>query len=58
MIIYKCRQVNYEEESKMAILRRDGKAVNLSRGLYRGNVKDFNYEDSKLKKVMFLNVET
>ena len=26
----------------MAILRKNGKAVNLSRGLYRGNVKDFN----------------
>ena len=26
MITYKYRQVNYEEESKMAILRKNGKA--------------------------------
>ena len=34
----------------MAILRRDGKAVNLSRGLYRGNVKDFNSRGLKKTK--------
>ena len=34
----------------MAILRKDGKAVNLSRGLYIGEVKDFKYRGLKKTK--------
>ena len=34
----------------MAILRKNGKAVNLSRGLYKGNVKDFNSRGLKKTK--------
>ena len=34
----------------MAILRKDGKAVNLSRGLYRGDVKDFKSRGLKKTK--------
>lgn len=34
----------------MAILRRDGKAVNLSRGLYKGDVKYFNSRGLKKTK--------
>ena len=34
----------------MAILRKDGKAVNLSRGLYRGEVKNFNSRGLKKTK--------
>ncbi|WP_279325590.1 hypothetical protein [Clostridium saudiense] len=43
----------------MAILKKDGKAVYLPRGLYIGEIKDFKSRGlKKTKKAMFLNVET
>ena len=42
--------IELEGESKMAILRKDGKAVKLSRGLYSGDIKDFKYRGLKKTK--------